>query len=103
MFLPVHQPVGTSLPAARIYLLRELNDLDAYLVFIYFTADSTMGMPVSQEGREAAIALTKTHLGLPKSDWLSTYVKDVYIDTDAMRHVEWPPRSNLGGPIIDAE
>ena len=88
---------------AHLYLLRELNGLDAYLVFIYFTVDGTMGMPVSQEGWAAAIALTKTHLGLPKSDWLSTYVKDVYINTDAMRHVEWPPRLNSGGPIIDAE
>ena len=78
---------------AHLYLLRELNELDANLVFIYFTGDSTLGMPVSQDGWEAAIVLMKTHLGLPKSDWLSTYVKDVFIDIDTMDHIEWPTKS----------
>ena len=34
---------------------------------------------------------TKAHLGLPKSEWLSRYVKDVYIDTADLSHVAWPP------------
>ena len=75
---------------AHLYLLRELNGCDAYLVFIYFVDDHTTE-PVSQSGWSAAVALTKSHLGLPKSDWMSRYVKDIYISTADLGHVAWPP------------
>ena len=75
---------------AHLYLLRELNGCDAYLVFVYFVDDHTTE-PVSQRGWRAAVALTKAHLGLPKSDWMSRYVKDTYIDTADLGHVGWPP------------
>ena len=84
---------------AHLYLLRELNGLDAYLVFVYFVGDHTRGMPVSQADWEAAVTLATTHLGLPKSDWISRYVKDAYIDTTPMRHIEWPPQSTPGTPL----
>ena len=75
---------------AHLYLLRELNGCDAFLVFVYFVDDHTTE-PVSQSGWRAAVALTKAHLGLPKSDWMSRYVKDTYIDTADLGHVDWPP------------
>ena len=75
---------------AHLYLLRELNGCDAYLVFVYFVDDDSTE-PVSQIGWHAAIALAKAHLGLPKkSDWTSRYVKDVYVDTANLSHVDWP-------------
>ena len=74
---------------AHLYLLRELNGCDAYLVFLYFVGDQTTA-PASQGNWHGAIALAEAHLGLPKSEWMSRYVKDVYIDTVDLSHVGWP-------------
>ena len=74
---------------AHLYLLRELNGLDAYLVFLFFVDDRTTE-PVCQSDWSTAVALTKTHLGLPKSDWMSRFVKDIYIDTVDLDHIRWP-------------
>ena len=43
-----------------------------------------MSKAVSRAGWEAAVALAKTHLGLPNSPWLASYAKDVCIDTRQM-------------------
>ena len=77
---------------AHLYLLRELNGLDAYLVFVYFLNDRTVsaGDPVSQEGWEAAITLVTKHLGIPNTRWTSENVKDVFIDVNKINHVSWP-------------
>ena len=77
---------------AHLYLLRELNKINACLVFVYFLNDPTVcdRDPVSQEGWEAAIALATKHLGIPHSRWVSENVKDVFIDVSAMDHVSWP-------------
>ena len=85
---------------AHLYLLRELNCLDAYLVFVYFVGDWTRlpdEDPVSREGWRAAISLAKRHLGIPRhSPWVFRNVKEVFIDlsdmTDVsdMGHVPWP-------------
>ena len=77
---------------AHLYLLRKLNGCDAYLVFVYFVDDHTTE-PVSQSGWHAAVALAKAHLGLPKSDWTSLYVRDADIDTADLNHVDWPPQA----------
>ena len=76
---------------AHLYLLRDLNGIDAYLLNVYFVGDRTLGKPASRDGWEAAVALAKEHLGLPRdSRWLASYAKDVYIETGEMAHVEWP-------------
>lgn len=77
---------------AHLYLLRELNGLPAYLVFVYFVGDGTVGgrPPVSREGWEAAIALVTKHLGIPSTKWVSESVKDVFIEVSDMGHVVWP-------------
>lgn len=75
---------------AHLYLLRQLNGCDAYLVFVYFVDDHTTE-PVTGTGWRTAVALAKAHLGIPKSDWMARYVKDVYIDTTHLSHVDWPP------------
>ena len=76
---------------AHLYLLKELNCLDAYLVFVYFVDDRTVPDrdPVSQEGWEGAISLATNHLGIPhRSPWVSKNVKDVFIDVGDM-DVPW--------------
>ena len=75
---------------AHLYLLRELNGCNAFLVFLYFVDDHTTA-PVSRSAWQGAVALAEAHLGLPESEWMSRYVKDVYIDTADLSHVDWPP------------
>ena len=75
---------------AHLYLLRKLNGLDAFLVFVYFVNDQTVRNPVSQEGWETAIALATKHLGIPHSRWVSENVKDLFIDVSTMCDVSWP-------------
>ncbi len=77
---------------AHLYLLRELNSLPAYLVFVYFVGDTTVHGrdPVSREGWEAATALVTKHLGIPNTRWVSESVRDVYIDVGDLDHVAWP-------------
>ncbi len=78
---------------AHLYFLRELNGIDATLVFIYFTGDTTVpGVdPVSCDGWEAAIDLATNHLGVRStSPWIRENVFDVFIDVDDLSHVHWP-------------
>ena len=86
---------------AHLYLLRELNCLDAYLVFVYFVDDRTRPdeCPVSRKEWEAAISLATNHLGIPRSHpWVSKNVVDVFIDVDALSHVPWPPAQPCSDP-----
>ena len=78
---------------AHLYFLREVNGVDAVLVFVYFVGDTTRPRvkPVSREGWEAAIALANEHLGLrASSPWLWKNVFDVFLDVDDLRHAAWP-------------
>ena len=65
---------------AHLYLLRELNGLDAYLVFVYFTNDTLMSGPSSREEWESAIMMIKQLLGIRQPHKLSPYIADVFID-----------------------
>ena len=78
---------------AHLYFLREVNKVDAVLVFLYFVGDDTRPgvQPVSREGWEATISLANEHLGLrASSPWLRKNVFDVFLDVDDLRHVKWP-------------
>ena len=77
---------------AHLYLLRELNGIDAHLVFLYFLNDTTRSEedPVSREGWETAVSLAKTHLGIRQSQpWLSANVADVFVDVNDLSEVPW--------------
>lgn len=68
---------------AHLYFLRELNGIDAALVFVYFTGDTTVPgrAPVTRAGREAVIGLATHHLGISTNNpWMRKYVADVFID-----------------------
>lgn len=65
---------------AHLYLLRELNGLDAYLVFLYFTNDEMMNGPSSHDEWESAITMVKQLLGVRQAHKLSPFVADVFLD-----------------------
>lgn len=69
---------------AHIYLLRELNDIDAHLVFLYFTGDAEMNGPATQAEWEAAIQVLHEALGI-RGRIPSTYVHDVFVDVAMLR------------------
>ena len=76
---------------AHLYLLRQLNGLDAYLLNVYFVGDKTREMPASRADWMAAATLAKAHLGLRSgSRWLAAYSKDLFVDVGPMEHVDWP-------------
>ncbi len=63
---------------AHLYLLRELNNIPAYLVFVYFISDYTH-VPTTREEWKDALQLMYATLGTHKHK-LSKYVIDVLID-----------------------
>ena len=65
---------------AHLYLLRQLNDVQAYLVFVYFFGDREMGGPSTADEWKAAIQVVKAILGLGETHKLSKYMLDVFID-----------------------
>ena len=78
---------------AHLSYLKEVNGIDAALVFVYFVGDKTVcgKEPVSKEGWEAAIALATHHLGIGTNrEWIRENVADVFIDVDDLCQIPWP-------------
>lgn len=69
---------------AHLYLLRELNDIPAYLVFIYFLNDTEMRGPSSKDEWTGAINLVHAYLGLGRNR-LNRYILDIFIDVRDLR------------------
>ena len=65
---------------AHLYLLRQLNDVPAFLVFLYFLGDREMDGPSTPEEWKSAIQVVKGVLGLREGHKLSKFVLDVFID-----------------------
>jgi hypothetical protein len=65
---------------AHLYLLRELNGLDAFLVWVYFTNDAMINGPSSRGEWESAIMMIKQLLGIRQPHKLSAFIADVFID-----------------------
>ena len=72
---------------AHLYLLRKLNQIPAYMVFVYFIGDDNVDGPGSIEEWKAATMVTKRILGLSDNNKLSKYIKNVYLD---VRNVQSP-------------
>ncbi len=70
---------------AHLYLLRELNHLPAFLVFLYFVGDREMEGPWTVREWESAIQVVRGVLGLNNRDRLSKYVLDVFIDVTEIK------------------
>ncbi|MFC1944670.1 hypothetical protein ACFLX5_04175 [Chloroflexota bacterium] len=90
-FLDVHPVVDWSQVLyqyanrlAHLYLLRELNDVQAFLVLLYFVRDREMDGPLTIGEWKSAIKIVKGVLGLPEQHKLSPYVIDIFIDISQM-------------------
>ena len=64
---------------AHLYLLRELNDLPAYLIFIYFVNDEEMKGPKSIDEWVGAIKLLHSFFGIGRHK-LNKFIADLFID-----------------------
>jgi len=65
---------------AHLYLLRELNGIDVYLVFMYFVGDDDVGGPKTVNEWKAALTVAKKVLGIKERHRLSKFVSDVFVD-----------------------
>lgn len=68
---------------AHLYLLRALNKIPAFLVFVYFLNDKTMEGPTTPGEWKGAIQVMKKYLGIGKNR-LSNYIADVFIDVNQL-------------------
>ena len=68
---------------AHLYLLRELNHIPAYLIFVYFVNDDEMNGPKSIDEWRGAISLMKTYLGIARHR-LHKSVAEVFIDVKGL-------------------
>jgi hypothetical protein len=68
---------------AHLYLLRALNEVPAYLVFLYLVNDKDMHGPKSVDEWTGAVSLLKSYLGLGRPR-LDKYVAEIFIDVKAL-------------------
>jgi len=64
---------------AHLYLLRGLNEIPAYLIFVYFVNDKEMNGPQSIDEWFGAIKLLHSFLGIGRHT-LSKYIANIFID-----------------------
>ena len=64
---------------AHLYLLRALNKVPAYLVFVYFVNDKEMNGPQSIDEWNGAFSQLTSYLGIG-SHRLKKYIADIFID-----------------------
>jgi len=64
---------------AHLYLLRALNEVPAYLVFVYFVNDKEMNGPQSIDEWHGALSPLTSYLGIG-SHRLKKYIADIFID-----------------------
>jgi hypothetical protein len=68
---------------AHLYLLRALNQVPAYLIFLYFVNDKDMNGPRSVDEWIGALSLLKSYLGVGRHR-LDKYIADIFIDVKAL-------------------
>ena len=64
---------------AHLYFLRELNAIDAYLVFVYFISAPDVPKPVSVCEWRAATHVIKEVLGIGENHSLAPFVAEIYV------------------------
>ncbi|MBN1843810.1 MAG: hypothetical protein JW883_16210 [Deltaproteobacteria bacterium] len=69
---------------AHLYLLRELNEIPAYLVFVYFVNDPTH-IPTIRDEWNGALKLMHAILGTHRHKF-SRYVIDIFINIDKLKN-----------------
>ena len=73
---------------AHLYLLRELNRLPAYLLFIYFVGDKDVDGPRTAGEWKAAIEVAERVLGLPARHRLSDYIAEIFVHVNDLARPE---------------
>lgn len=81
---------------AHLYLLRELNQIPTWLVFLYFVNDEEMNGPKSKKEWEDAIKDIHAYLGL-NPERLRSHVIDLFIDVKDIGVME--PAEQLVGQV----
>jgi hypothetical protein len=66
---------------AHLYFFRVLNEIPAYLIFVYFIGDDSVSGPKTGAEWNAALTVMKTYFGLGDHR-LSPYIADVFIDVN---------------------
>jgi hypothetical protein len=80
---------------AHLYLFRQLNGIDAFLLNIYFINETRLQGPSTVEEWKGALALLKTHLGITRTK-LTPFMKDLFIDVEELRRVSNQPLHSEG-------
>lgn len=65
---------------AHLYFLRELNQLPAFLVSVYFTNAPDVQEPPSEAEWRGALKLLHSYVGFSRHNRMSPYVCDVFVD-----------------------
>lgn len=68
---------------AHLYLLRALNEVPAYLVFVYFVNDKEMNGPQSINEWNGALSLLTSYLLIGRHR-LKKYIVDIFIDVEML-------------------
>lgn len=71
---------------AHLYYLREKNQINAHLLFIYFINDITVHGPKTKDEWLGAIQTMECYLGLDKKHKLKKYIHDIFIDINDLRY-----------------
>lgn len=69
---------------AHLYYFRVLNNIPAYLVFIYFIGDKIVDGPSTQDKWKRELICMKNYLGLEENHKLKKYIIDIFIDINNM-------------------
>jgi hypothetical protein len=69
---------------AHLYFLRELNNIPAWLINIYFINDKTVNGPKTKEEWRSAVLVMKKYLGVGRHK-LSKYMIDLFIDVEELK------------------
>ncbi len=70
---------------AHLYLLRELNGIDAYLVFVYFVSAKDVDGPETVDEWHGAIQVLEGAIGIPKRHKYSDFVIHAFVDVERLR------------------
>jgi hypothetical protein len=65
---------------AHLYFLRQLNGIDAYLIFVYFVNAPDVPEPTSEAQWRGANRLLKATLQLGRRHTLADYIAEVFVD-----------------------
>ena len=71
---------------AHLYLLRVLNNIDARMIFLYFTGPKDVNGPETSAEWKAALTVVKGVLGVGNRHKLGQYVLDVFLEVPGARN-----------------